>query len=204
MKGYDKTKPQLYEYIIRQLMKTDSIKRDDSYVRIHYVRYADDFVVGVIGSHTLAKTILKEIENFVKGSLRLTLNEDKTGITDFSNSKNNFNFLGFNIKAPMSKKGIKPMETICLNGKTITRRKKTRVIIEMDTEKVLKKLANNGFIRKRTSHTKHNELEYRGAFKGNLVNLDHPDVLKYYNSVLRGIQNYYSFAKNRVSIARIG
>lgn len=202
MKGYDKTRPQLYRAIIKRLLRTDSIMRDDTYVRIHYIRYADDFVVGVIGSHALAKTLLERIKDFVSGNLKLTFNEDKTGITDFS--KNDFNFLGFKIKAPMSKKGTKPMETICLNGKTITRRKKTRIIIDMDTGKVLKKLASNGFIRKRTSHTKHKELEYRGGFKGNLINLDHPDILKYYNSVVRGIQNYYSFAKNRISISRIG
>lgn len=71
----------------------------------------------------------------------------------------------------------------------------------MDTEKVLKKLSTNGFIRKRTSHANHLELTYRGTFKGNLINLNHPDILKYYNSVVRGIQNYYRFAKNRVSIA---
>lgn len=185
-----------------QLLNSDSIMKDDSYVRIHYVRYADDFVVGVIGSYTLTKIILQKIEGFVNEQLKLTFNTSKTGIIDFSTGS--FKFLGFNIKAPMSKKGIKPWETIRLKGKTITRRKKTRAIIDMDTEKVLKKLTNNGFIRKRTSHTKHTELTYRGTFKGNLINLDHSDILKYYNSVLRGIQNYYSFAKNRVAIARIG
>lgn len=185
-----------------QLLNSDSIMKDDSYVRIHYVRYADDFVVGVIGSYTLTKLILQKIEGFVNEQLKLTFNTSKTGIIDFS--KDSFKFLGFNIKAPMSKKGIKPWETISMKGKTITRRKKTRAIVEMDTEKVLKKLANNGFIRKRTSHAKHIELMYRGTFKGNLINLNHPDILKYYNSVLRGIQNYYSFAKNRVAIAWIG
>lgn len=174
--------------------------RDDSYVRIHYIRYADDFVVGVIGSITLTKTVLGKIQDFVNRNLKLTFNEDKTGITDFF--KDDFNFLGFKIKA--SKKGTKPLETIRLNGKSITRRKKTRIIIDMDTEKVLEKLASNGFIRKRICHTQHKEIEYRGGFKGNLINLDHPDIIKYYNSVVRGIQNYYSFAKNRISISRIG
>ena len=202
MKGYDKTKPQLYRSIIKQLLKTDSIKRDDSYIRIHYIRYADDFVVGVIGSHTLAKTILKRIKDFVNERLKLTFNTDKTGIIDFS--KNCFNFLGYSNKAPRTKEGSKPLERIKSKRRAITRRKKIRVSIEMDTNKVLKNLSSNGFIRKRTSHTKHNELAYRGAFRGNLVNLEHPDILKYYNSVVRGIQNYYSFAKNRVSVAWIG
>lgn len=173
--------------------------RDDSYVRIHYFRYADDFVVGVIGSYTQATEILKEIDEFAKQHLKLMFNSEKTKVVDFS--KNSFNFLGFNIKAPMSKKGIKPLETLKINGKTITRRRKTRTVIHMDTGKVLGKLANNGFIRKRTSHINHDELVYRGTFKGNLINLNHPDILMYYNSVLRGIQNYYSFARNRVDIA---
>jgi hypothetical protein len=101
----------------------------------------------------------------------------------------------------MGKRGIKPFENITLNGKSILRRKKVRPSIEMDTLKVLKKLEINGFIRKRVSHSKHNELNYRGTFRGNLINLDHPDILKYYNSVLRGIQNYYNFSRNRVAVA---
>lgn len=178
------------------------MKRDDSFVRINYVRYADDFVVGVEGSYKLAKEVLGKIETFVVRELRLKFNPDKTSISKFADKP--FKFLGYSIRAPLVKRGIKPLETIVVNGNRIKRRKKVRIIIEMDVSKVLKKLANNGFIRKRTSHRIHNELEYRGTFKGNLINLDHPDILKYYNSVLRGLQNYYSFARNRSSIVRVG
>lgn len=156
-------------------------------------------MVGVIGSYSLTKQILQEIESFVNERLNLTFNTDKTGIIDFS--KDAFKFLGYKIKAPQSKKGVKPWQTILIKGKSITRRKKTRAVIDMDTKKVLKKLSTNGFIRKRTSHANHLELVYKGAFKGNLINLNHPDILKYYNSVVRGIHNYYSFARNRVNIA---
>lgn len=206
MKGYDKTRPQLYKSIIRQLLKTNRIRKDDSFVRIQYIRYADDFVIGVVGSHTIAKEILGKVETFVNEELKLEFNADKTGIVDFS--KDSFNFLGYKIKPSMSalpsKKGTKPLETINLNGKNITRRKKTRIRIEMETDKVVNKLTNNGFTRKRTDHSKHKEIQFRGRFKGNLINLDHPDILKYYNSVLRGLQNYYAFAANRVSVARVG
>lgn len=202
LKGYDKSKPEEYKIIIRELQKTPSMRRDDSYVRLNYVRYADDFVVGVEGSYKLTTEILSKIETFVNNELKLKFNPDKTSISKFTDKP--FNFLGYSIRAPITKRGVKPMETIAVNGKIITRRKKVRVIIEMDMAKVLKKLATNGFIRKRTSHTIHNELEYRGTYKGNLINLDHPDILKYYNSILRGIQNYYSFAKNRSAVARIG
>lgn len=178
------------------------MKRDDSYVRLNYTRYADDFVVGVEGSYKIAKEVLSKIETFVNNGLKLKFNPDKTSISKFADKP--FKFLGYSIRARQVKRGVNPMETIVINGNRITRRKKVRIIIEMDVAKILNKLVNNGFIRKITSHTIHNELEYRGRFKGNLVNLDHPDILKYYNSVLRGIQNYYSFARNRSSIARVG
>lgn len=201
-RGYDQSRPEEYRKIIRQLLKSHSMKRDASFVRLNYVRYADDFVVGVEGSYKLTKEILSKIEAFVNNELKLKFNADKTSISKFADKP--FKFLGYIIRAPLARRGIKPMETIVVNGNRITRRKKVRIIIGMDVAKVLKKLANNGFIRKRTSHATHNEFEYRGTFKGNLVNLDHPDILKYYNSVLRGIQNYYSFARNRTAIARVG
>lgn len=188
MKGYNLSKPAEYKVVTR----------DDTYVRIHYVRYADNFVMGVEASYNTAKKILQELEEFVNRELKLKFNKDKTSISRISG----FRFLGYNIRAPL--KGVKPLESVMMNGKMILRRKKTRLVIEMDTAKVLKKLANHGFIRKTTSHLTHNELEYRGTFKGNLINLEHPDILKYYNSVVRGIQNYYSFARNRVAVARVG
>lgn len=178
------------------------MKRDDSYIRINYVRYADDFVVGVEGSYKIAREILTKLETYVNDQLKLKFNPDKTSISKFT--KTPFKFLGYSISAPTMRGRIKPLESIKVKGNTITRRKKVRLIINMDKTKVLKKLANNGFIRKRTSHTIHKELEYRGTFKGNLINMEHPDILKYYNSVLRGIQNYYSFARDRLQIAHVG
>lgn len=202
MKGYNVTKPMEYKALLKTLLSTPSMKHDNSYVRINYVRYADDFVIGVEGSYTLAKEILQKTEAFVNNELKLKFNPDKTSISKFMDQP--FKFLGYSIRAPIRKQGVKPMESITLNNKVILRRKKVRPVIEMDTPKVLKKLENSGFIRKRVSHMKHNELQYRGTFKGNLINLEHPDILKYYNSVLRGIQNYYNFSRNRVAVARIG
>jgi hypothetical protein len=202
MKGYNKSKPAEYRLIIQQLLKTPSMRRDDSFVKINYVRYADDFVVGVEGSYNIAKEILSKLETFVNNQLKLKFNPDKTSISKFTEKP--FNFLGYSINAPIMKGGVKPIESILVNDNIIKRRKKVRLVINMDKMKVLKKLANNGFIWKRTSHAIHSELEYRGTFKGNLINLEHPDILKYYNSVLRGIQNYYSFSRSRVQIAHIG
>jgi len=160
----------------------------------------------------MAKEILQKVEKFVIKELKLKFNPDKTGIVSFLRdmfsfgkvtkySKKPVHFLGFKIKAPHIKGSVKPIENILVGNKLECRRHwKIRIRIEMDVQKVLNKLQNNGFIRKRTSHSKHDELVYRGTFKGNLINLDHADIIRYYNAVVRGLTNYYSYASNRVLI----
>jgi len=54
---------------------------DDNYIRIKYVRYADDFIVGVRGPKELARRIQKEISTFLKSQLHLSVNQDKTKLT---------------------------------------------------------------------------------------------------------------------------
>lgn len=178
------------------------MRRDDSYTRIQYIRYADDFIIGIEGSHKIAKEILNKVEEFVNSELKLRFNPDKTGITNYYTKL--VKFLGFSIRAPHFKGTKKPTEIIRVNGKLLTRRKKIRIRIDMDKQKVIKKLQVNGFIRKRTSHSNHNRLNVRGTFKGNLINLDHADIIMYYNAVVRGIFNYYNFVSNRVDVAWIG
>ena len=68
---------------------------DSSFTRVRYVRYADDFLVGVIGNKALAKTIKQEISDFLKVKLKLRLSDDKTKITNAKHDE--ANFLGFRI-----------------------------------------------------------------------------------------------------------
>lgn len=184
--------------LLKELISTPSKAQDDSYTRVHYVRYADDFVIGVEGGAKLAKEILSRVKLFVEEELLLKFNPDKTGISKYSEEP--VKFLGYEIMAPHKTVISKPIETIKMKDRTITRRKKIRIRFNMDTEKVLKKLKVRGIIRKRISHRSHGELVYRGKFLGNMVNLDHADILRYYNSVIRGVHNYYDFVGNRNSL----
>ncbi|WP_410991249.1 reverse transcriptase/maturase family protein, partial [Bacillus cereus] len=68
---------------------------DENYKRIQYVRYADDFLIGVIGSKEDANRAKKDIANFLKSKLKLTLSEEKTLIT---NTRNKARFLGYDVK----------------------------------------------------------------------------------------------------------
>jgi group II intron reverse transcriptase/maturase len=211
-KGQDKTNPELYHEIKHKLLSTPSITRDDSYIRVNYVRYADDFIIGVEGSHKIAVAILDKVQVFITNQLGLRLNPDKTGITKYSVKP--VKFLGYQIMAPHLKGIEKPslapeildqkFNTIeGRDSRIIARRKNIRIRFQMDYKKVLKRLETNHFIRKRTSHIKHDKLVYRGTFKGNLINLDHADIITYYNSIMRGIYNYYDFTTNSPKLANV-
>lgn len=181
--------------MIRDMMNTPSILRDDSYVRIHYVRYADDFIIGVEGSIDIARQVLRRVEEFSSRELHLKLHPEKTCITKYVEKP--VSFLGFKISGPHRKNIRKPLETVIIKKKKVTRRKKVKVRIYMDTNKVLKKLKMRGMIRERTSHSEHANQTYKGTFVGNIINLDHEDIIKYYNSVIRGLHNYYDFVDNK-------
>lgn len=197
MKGYDKSKPEEFKELLKELTKIPSKRHDDSFVRIHYVRYADDFIIGVEGSYKIAREILEKVSTFVEKELALKLNPSKTGITKFA--KTPVKFLGYIISS-VHMRIEKPIETLKV-GKKVIIRKKVRLSIRMDYEKVLRRLENNGFIKKTVDHANHKKLKYCGTYKGNMINLDHVDILRYYNSVMRGIYNYYNFTRN---ILRVG
>lgn len=97
----EKFKPPLIKRLINQ-KKRQALKKglrytlfDESYIRIKYVRYADDFIVGVRASKETALKIKKEIVFFLKSSLHLRVNEDKTKIYQTYCEK--VKFLGMNI-----------------------------------------------------------------------------------------------------------
>ena len=66
---------------------------DSNFSRVKYVRYADDFVIEVIGSKEMAESIKEDVATFLKEKLNLELNQEKTLITNLENEK--ANFLGY-------------------------------------------------------------------------------------------------------------
>jgi group II intron reverse transcriptase/maturase len=199
-KGRKTSEPAKYKALVKKLVSTPSMKYDDKYVRIQYIRYADDFIIGVEGSYQIAKKILDQVESWINDELKLKLNPEKTGISKYS--EKSVNFLGYTLRAPHTG-GDKPLESLKTGGRTITRRRKLRIRIHMDYPKVLNKLSTKGFIKTRIKHDEHERIIYRGTFRGNLINLDHADILRYYNSVIRGLYNYYNFVGNMKNLARV-
>lgn len=69
---------------------------DRNFRRIQYTRYADDFLIGIIGNKEDAKGIKSKIKEFLNQALKLELSEEKTLIT---HSKKKAHFLGYDIYA---------------------------------------------------------------------------------------------------------
>ena len=190
-----------YQKLIKKLITIPSRTHDNRYIRIQYLRYADHFIIAIEGSYTLAKTILQNIQSWIQENLSLKLDLKKTKIIKYSSSP--FKLLGYSIMAPYSISSLKeannikkPIQLIKLSGRTISKRKKLRIRFFMDYEKILNKLKDNGFIKKRMKHNNHKQLVYRGTSKKDLINLKHDHILKYYNSIIRSIYYNYNFVHN--------
>ena len=50
---------------------------DENFRRLQYVRYADDFIIGIIGSKEDAKVVKETITAFISAQLHLELSDEK-------------------------------------------------------------------------------------------------------------------------------
>lgn len=67
---------------------------DPTFRRLKYVRYADDFLVGIIGSKEDAVQVKRDIGNYLRETLKLEMSEEKTLITHTATKAR---FLGYDI-----------------------------------------------------------------------------------------------------------
>lgn len=164
------------------------IPDDGNYKRLYYVRYADDFIIGVIGSKEDCRNIKSDIRSFLQQQLKLELSEEKTLITHSSKPAK---FLGYEITVPLN---------------NLAKRDKRGYIKRDYTGRVTLKI-NSATIRKKLLELEVIELTYPNGIevwkpkqKGKLINNDDLEILEYYNSLIRGFYNYYSLAINSAII----
>lgn len=161
-----------------------SDEMDAGYKRLKYVRYADDFLIGIIGSKEDARHIKEDVKTFLADKLALELSEEKTLITHTSKAAK---FLGYEIDVTSSNTTRRS-----ING--VMRRafnKRVRLMIGKNTIK-------NKLLEERMIEIKiHNGREqWKPKSKSVLVFNDDLEILDRYNSMIRGFVNYYSLANN--------
>jgi group II intron reverse transcriptase/maturase len=105
--------------ILAEMRQIHSVNPMDSeFIRVHYIRYADDFLVLVNGNKELANTLKMEISDFLKTRLNLELSDEKTLITHLRTES--VRFLGYEIRQAHDNtaitKGKNGVEKRSING----------------------------------------------------------------------------------------
>ena len=159
---------------------------DADFRRLQYVRYADDFIIGIIGTKEDARTIKQEISAYIASQLKLELSDEKTLVTKATDRAK---FLGFEIR-------VTPQSNLTKKTKSGTKARNFsgHVMLEVPTSVIQKKLLELGAMKIEV----HNRTEsWKPIHRGNLVRRTDLSILDQYNGEVRGFCNYYSIANNR-------
>lgn len=164
----------------KQLVKVPVYQ--DSSKRICYVRYADDFLIGVVSSKEDCVVIKAELKEYLADSLKLELSDEKTKITHSSESAR---FLGYDVSVRRSqelKRRSDGVKQRVLNG--------TVMLNAPLKDKIEEFLISNGY-GVRTADGRIVPIAAKG-----LRNRSDFEIVSTYNSQIRGICNYYRLASN--------
>jgi hypothetical protein len=76
------TDPKEFRQVVSHLRSIPSVVVDDpDFIRVRYIRYADDWLIRLCGPRDLAERIREELATFLERDLHLTLSKHKTHIT---------------------------------------------------------------------------------------------------------------------------
>ena len=160
---------------------------DDGYKRLVYVRYADDFLIGVIGSKVDAKQVKADVGQFIRQQLLLELSQEKTLITHGSDFAQ---FLSFQITTSTEQNSTRA------KAGYIKRSYTGRIKLYVPKEKWLKRLLSYGALKIQYDKNNGNKEIWEPICRSGLRNLDDLEILNQYNAEIRGLYNYYRIAHN--------
>ena len=158
---------------------------DPEYKRLQYNRYADDFVIGIIGSKADAEKVKSDVKNFLRDELKLTLSDEKTKVT---HSGQLIRYLGYDFTVSRDK-------SVKRNEDGVLRRAwYGKVKLYVPYEKWFGKLQEYKalkIVKDKDGHEK-----WKPSHRGALMNKSEIEIISKYNSEIRGIYNFYRLAGN--------
>lgn len=180
----DKAFAKIRELKTKMDSMTSTDQFDANFKKMHYVRYADDFLIGVIGDKKDALQIKADLTIFLKEKLGLELSQEKTLIT---HSKSFARFLGYDIATDKTTK-------IMYRKDGVKTKKSGHIVMYLPKDKWVDKLKELGVINRET--LRDNNMEWRGKSRTAMLYLDDLEILSIYNAEIRGMYNYYKLANN--------
>jgi group II intron reverse transcriptase/maturase len=150
---------------------------DPTNINCKYIRYADDFIIGILGSRKIAEEIRDKIAKWLSGELKIELSMEKTHITHISKG---IPFLGYKFCR----------RTIIIKqryGNKIVNRKMKIPILDVDMNRVIHRLSAAKFCDKGGNPIP--------SFK--FLQFPQSETNNRINYVLRGLGEWWSIAGNR-------
>lgn len=155
--------------------------KETSDKKIVYVRYADDFLIGVNGTKEECQQIKQCLKEFLEQYLQLELSDEKTKIT---HSSENARFLGYDISVRRNNQTKKRSDGVIQR----TLNQTVQLLVPLQ-DKIQKFLINKGI-------AKINNGKLESKHVNALTVLTDLEIVDKYNAQTRGICNYYSLASN--------
>jgi len=180
------TRTKTFRALVKQIRSIPSgVVNDPHFIRVKYIRYADDWIIGIAGPHKLAVQIKEELATFLSHRLRLTLSTEKTKITPAR--KGQARFLGTNLQ--IGRKGEpRIVTTRNSTSQRPIRRRSTgwEILMTAPLADLIKKLHTKGFC----------TAEGRPITKTQWLHLEAEQMIMLFSGINRGRQNYYRFTDN--------
>jgi hypothetical protein len=165
---------------------------DAGFRRLKYVRYADDFLIGITGGKQDAINIKEDIKRFLNEKMDLELSDEKTLVTHTENAAK---FLGYEISVRKSNDTKRSVNGVLRR----TFNKTVRLMIGKDTVK--KKLLEYRVLEIKIHDGKE---QWKPKSRPSLSCYDDLEILNKYNQEIRGLYNYFSLANNCSSLTKFG
>jgi len=181
-KADDQEQVQKLELQRRKLPSQDAY--DPNFRRLHYIRYADDFILSFNGTKSEAEEIKTAIGTFLKEKLHLEMSPSKTLITH--SRTEHAHFLGYDISVYHADNKLSP------RSGTLT---KTRSV--------------NGCIRLGIPFGKVDELckrylsDNKPIHEAALLAFSDAQIIYIYQQRFRGVAEYYKFATDRNALGKL-
>jgi hypothetical protein len=183
-KGYEK--PELLKelkLLRTQLRKIPCASKTDKVMK--YIRYADDFIIGVKGDKEDCILIKQRLTDFIGQSLKMELSDEKTLIT---HSNQYARFLGYDVR-------VRREQKLKLHRGFTKRTLNATVELNVPfADKIMPFLFTKGII-KQTHDGKIEPVAIPYLYRCTDL-----EIITAYNSQLRGICNYYGIASNFIRL----
>jgi group II intron reverse transcriptase/maturase len=154
------------------------VLNDPDYRRLKYIRYADDFLLGFVGTRHEAEDIKQQLAEFLQHQLRLELSADKTLITHARSAA--ARFLGYDVTVMQD------------NRQHTNGRRSVNGVVSLRVPRAVLQV-------KCQPYMKHGGPWHRPE----LINQSIFDIVTQYQSVYRGVVNFYRLAHNLRDVAHL-